>query len=40
MIWRCDLVPQYEAFRADIHEAIERVLRSGRYILAEEVSAF
>lgn len=39
MIWRCDLVPQYEAYRDEIHEAIERVLRSGRYILASEGAA-
>lgn len=40
MIWRCDLVPQYQAYRQEIHEAIERVLSSGRYILAENVQAF
>jgi dTDP-4-amino-4,6-dideoxygalactose transaminase len=40
MIWRCDLVPQYEAYRDEIHEAIDRVLHSGRYILASEVAAF
>jgi dTDP-3-amino-2,3,6-trideoxy-4-keto-D-glucose/dTDP-3-amino-3,4,6-trideoxy-alpha-D-glucose/dTDP-2,6-dideoxy-D-kanosamine transaminase len=40
MIWRCDLVPQYEAYRDEIHEAMERVLLSGKYILASEVAAF
>jgi dTDP-4-amino-4,6-dideoxygalactose transaminase len=40
MIWRCDLVPQYEAYRDEIHEAIERVLHTGRYILAFEVATF
>lgn len=40
MIWRCDLVPQYEAYRKEIHEAIDRVLCTGRYILASEVAAF
>jgi dTDP-4-amino-4,6-dideoxygalactose transaminase len=40
LIRRCDLVPQYEALRSEIHVALERVLRSGRYILAEEVAAF
>lgn len=40
MIWRCDLVPQYEAYREEIHEAIQRVLPTGRYILAAEVAAF
>ncbi|HUU29522.1 MAG TPA: DegT/DnrJ/EryC1/StrS family aminotransferase [archaeon] len=40
MIWRCDLVPQYMAYKKEIHEAINRVLGSGRYILASEVAAF
>jgi dTDP-4-amino-4,6-dideoxygalactose transaminase len=40
MIWRCDLIPQYEAFREEIDSAILRVLNSGRYILASEVDAF
>lgn len=40
MIWRCDLVPQYEAYKEEIHEAINRVLLSGRYILGNEVSSF
>ena len=40
MIWRCDLVPQYEAYKQEIHEAIDRVLPTGRYILASEVAAF
>lgn len=40
MIWRCDLVPQYQEYQQEIHEAISRVLLSGRYILAENVQAF
>ena len=40
MIWRCDLIPQYEKYRVEIQEAIDRVLLSGRYILAKEVSEF
>jgi len=40
MIWRCDLLPQYHAYRGEIHAAIGRVLESGRYILASEVAAF
>jgi dTDP-4-amino-4,6-dideoxygalactose transaminase len=40
MIWRCDLVPQTEAYRTEILQAIERVLPSGRYILAGECAAF
>jgi dTDP-4-amino-4,6-dideoxygalactose transaminase len=40
VIWRCDLIPQYENYREEIHEAISRVLSSGRYILAKEVDAF
>lgn len=40
MIWRCDLVPQYEAYKEEIDEAIKRVLSSGKYILGEEVKAF
>jgi dTDP-4-amino-4,6-dideoxygalactose transaminase len=39
-VWRCDLTPQYEAYKAEIDEAIQRVLRSGRYILAGELAAF
>jgi aminotransferase EvaB len=40
MIWRCDLLPQYHAYRDEIRAAIDRVLESGRYILADEVAAF
>ncbi len=40
MIWRCDLVPQYEVYKEEINLAINRVLQSGRYILATEVKAF
>jgi len=40
MIWRCDLAAQYLAYKEEIDEAIERVLRSGRYVLSENVAAF
>lgn len=40
MIWRCDLLPQYEEYKEEIDEAISRVLCSGRYVLASEVSDF
>lgn len=40
MIWRCDLVPQYEKYKKEIDEAIKKVLGSGRYILASEVAEF
>jgi dTDP-4-amino-4,6-dideoxygalactose transaminase len=39
-VWRCDLVPQYAAYREEIDAAIRRVLSSGRYVLASEVSDF
>lgn len=40
MIYRCDLTKQYERYRAEIDEAIRRVLNSGRYVLADEGGAF
>lgn len=40
MIWRCDLVPQYEAYKKEIDKAIEEVLYSGRYTLAKNVKLF
>lgn len=40
MIWRCNLVPQYEAYQSEINEAIQRVLHSGKYVLGENVAAF
>lgn len=40
MIWRCDLVPQYELYKTEIDEAISRVIYSGRYTLSTEVEAF
>lgn len=40
MIWRCDLVPQYEEYKHEINEAIQQVLKSGRYILSTEVTEF
>jgi dTDP-4-amino-4,6-dideoxygalactose transaminase len=35
-----DLKPQYQAIQTEIHEAIARVLNSGRFILGEEVANF
>lgn len=40
MIFRCDLVPQYELYKKELQEAIERVFLSGRYTLANEVRQF
>jgi dTDP-4-amino-4,6-dideoxygalactose transaminase len=40
MIFRCDLVPQYEAYKTEILAAIERTLNSGRYIMASETEIF
>ena len=40
MIWRCDLVPQFQAYETEIRQAMERVLISGRYVLGENVAAF
>lgn len=40
MMWRCDLVPQYEAYRAEIDAAIHEVLQSGRYVLADQGQQF
>ncbi|MCX6875070.1 MAG: DegT/DnrJ/EryC1/StrS family aminotransferase [Verrucomicrobia bacterium] len=40
MIWRCDLEPQHRYFAAAVQDAINRVLPTGRYILASEVAAF
>ncbi|HEY9188663.1 MAG TPA: DegT/DnrJ/EryC1/StrS family aminotransferase [Ignavibacteria bacterium] len=40
MIWRCDLLPQYEAYKDEIQKAINRVLTSGKYILGEELTNF
>ena len=39
-IWRCDLVAQYHQYRDEINAAIQRVLTSGRYLLADEVQDF
>jgi dTDP-4-amino-4,6-dideoxygalactose transaminase len=39
-IWRCDLEPQHERFADAVQHAIQRVLPTGRYILASEVAAF
>lgn len=40
IVWRCDLVPQFCAYKDELRDAIERVMLSGRYILATEVEAF
>jgi len=40
MIWRCDLVSQYETYKDEIDEAIQKVLYSGRYTLGENVLSF
>jgi dTDP-4-amino-4,6-dideoxygalactose transaminase len=40
LIWRCDLVPQYQAYQNEINQAIESVMKSGRYVLGENVVAF
>jgi dTDP-4-amino-4,6-dideoxygalactose transaminase len=40
VIWRCDLVPQYLAYKAEIDAAIGEVLTSGRYVLAEQGARF
>ena len=40
MIWRCDLVPQYEAYKAEIDEAINKVFYSGQYTLGKNVEEF
>ena len=39
LIWRCDLLPQYEKYKAEIDGAISRVLHSGRYTLAQRSSS-
>ncbi|OHB36521.1 MAG: hypothetical protein A2Y09_07910 [Planctomycetes bacterium GWA2_39_15] len=40
MIWRCDLRVQYKKYKKEIDAAIKKVLKTGQYILAEELSAF
>ena len=40
MLWRCDLVPQYEEYKSEIDEAIQKVLISGRYTLGKNVIEF
>lgn len=40
MIHRCDVVAQYDMLSEEIHAAIRRVLKSGRYVLGEECRAF
>lgn len=40
MIYRCDLVPQYLRYKKEVDRAISEVLKSGKYILGEEVKQF
>ncbi len=40
MIWRCDLQAQYNEYRSEILAAIEAVLESGRYTMADNVRDF
>lgn len=40
MIYRCDLIPQYRAYKREIGNALNRVLNSGRYTLSDEVRTF
>ena len=40
MIWRCDLTAQYRELQAEVDEAIQAVLMSGRYVLGPNVEAF
>lgn len=40
MIWRCDLLPEYQKYKKEINTAIQRVLNSGRYTLGDEVKKF
>jgi len=40
MIRRCDLLPQYLKYKAEIDHAIYRVLSSGQYTLGDEVNSF
>jgi len=39
-IWRCDLRLQYDRYRKEIDAVIKRVLKSGRYILSDELRCF
>ena len=40
MIWRCDLVKQYIKYENEIIAAFQKVLKSGKYVLGEEVNLF
>jgi Predicted pyridoxal phosphate-dependent enzyme apparently involved in regulation of cell wall biogenesis len=40
MIYRCDVVTQYANYKKEIQQSMERVLRSGRYILGDENRLF
>lgn len=40
MIWRCDLTKQYDKYKNEINDAIQKVLDSGRYTLGDEVKQF
>lgn len=40
MIWRCDLTKQYNKYKNEVDDAIQKVLSSGRYTLGDEVKRF
>ncbi|MFZ1081407.1 MAG: DegT/DnrJ/EryC1/StrS family aminotransferase [Candidatus Kryptoniota bacterium] len=40
MIYRCDLTKQYKQYKLEIDDAFQRVMNSGRYVLAGEGNAF
>lgn len=40
MIWRCDLTKQYDKYKNEIDDAIQKVLHSGSYTLGDEVNQF
>jgi dTDP-4-amino-4,6-dideoxygalactose transaminase len=40
VIWRCELVPQYRAYQAEIDAAVAEVLATGRYVLGEQGARF
>lgn len=40
MIFRCDLVPQYQRYQTEIDQAVRSVLESGIYTLGRNVAAF
>ena len=40
MIYRSDLIPEYLEYKNEIDDAALRVLKSGKYILNDEVRHF